>query len=104
VYRRAPAASRHRAATRRDGVGPRIISRERARRARSAVDSRNTCEMGISSMSENSCTTTAGRLDRVCGDAAEASRDIATPDFRRKKKFVRKPAERATSDDIGHVQ
>jgi hypothetical protein len=41
--------------------------------------------MGISSMSEFSCTTPIDRLDSVYGDATGASRDIAVPDFRGEK-------------------
>jgi hypothetical protein len=41
--------------------------------------------MGISSMPEYSCTTPADRLDSVFRDAADASREIAAADFRRKK-------------------
>jgi len=85
VYPLAPAASRHVATTRRDDVDARDIAHERAHRVRSAIDSRNHCEMGISSMSENACTTRVDRLDSVCGDAADAAHDIAAPDFRRKK-------------------
>jgi hypothetical protein len=82
VYRFTPAASRHVATTHRDDIDAHIVARARARRARSAADSKNHCEMGISSMSENACTTPAARLDSIRSDAA---RDFAAPDFRGKK-------------------
>jgi hypothetical protein len=82
VYRFAPAASRHVATTQRDDIDAHFVARERARRARSAADSKNHCEMGISSMSENACTTPTARLDSIYSDAANAARDFAAPDFR----------------------
>jgi hypothetical protein len=85
VYRFAPAASRHVATTRRDDADARIVARERARCMRSQSDSKNHCEMGISSMCEYSCTTRAGALDSVCSDAAEPPRDIASARFRGQK-------------------
>jgi hypothetical protein len=85
VYRFAPAASRHVATTRRDGVDARIVTRERARCVRSELDSKNHCEMGISSMSDYSCTTQVGALDSICSDAAEPSRDISPARFRLEK-------------------
>jgi hypothetical protein len=57
--------------------------------------------MGISSMSENACTTPADRLDSVFGGAADASRDIATADFRHKK-ICAQTVERAISEDVRH--
>jgi hypothetical protein len=85
MYRFAPSASRHVATTRRDDGGARFVAKERARRVRSQTDSKNHCEMGISSMSEYSCTTRAGVLDSVFSDAAEASRGTAHARFRRQK-------------------
>jgi hypothetical protein len=85
VYPLGAPASRHVATTRRDDVVARIVERERERRARSAVDSRNHCEMGISSMSENSCTTRDDPLDSACAGTAERSREVESPSFRRKK-------------------
>jgi len=85
VYPLAPSVSRHVATTRLDDIGARILGRERVRCARSAIDSRNPCEMGISSMSENACTTLIDLLDSICSDAADASHDIAARDFRREK-------------------
>jgi hypothetical protein len=82
VYRFTPAASRHVATTHRDDIDAHFVARARARRARSAANSKNHCEMGISSMSENACTTPAARLDSIRSDAA---RDFAAPDFRGKK-------------------
>jgi hypothetical protein len=101
VYALAPAASRHAAATRCDDVGTRNVEQERSHHARSASNSRNLCEMGISSMSENACTTPADRLDSVFGGAADASRDIATADFRHKK-ICAQTVERAISEDVRH--
>jgi hypothetical protein len=102
VYPFAPPASRHAATTRCDDVGTCIIEQERSRCARSASDSRNLCEMGISSMSENACTTPADRLDSVFGDAADASHDIAAADFCRKK-ICAQTFERAISEDVRHA-
>jgi hypothetical protein len=50
-----------------------------------ATNRRSACELGISSMSENSCTARDARLDSVCDDAREALRGVAERDFRRKK-------------------
>jgi hypothetical protein len=85
VYRFAPAASRHVATTQHDHVDARIVARERARNTRSETDSKNHCEMGISSMFEYSFTTQMGALDSDCNDAAEPSRDIESASFRREK-------------------
>jgi hypothetical protein len=41
--------------------------------------------MGISSMSENSCTTRLNLIDSTRGSAANASHDIAAADFCRQK-------------------
>jgi hypothetical protein len=95
VYPLGSAALRHVATSRLDDVDTRILARERARFALFAMDSRNHCEMGISSMSENSCTTSVDPLDSVYGDASEASHDIATCDFRREKILC---ANRPTSE------
>jgi hypothetical protein len=102
VYRFAPSASRHVATKRADDVDARIIARERARNARSQTDSKNHCEMGISSMSEYSCTTQMSALDSVCNGAAEPSRDIASACFRCQNFFVRNVVERANSERVGH--
>jgi hypothetical protein len=85
VYRFAPSASRHGATTHRDDIDAHIIARRRARRACSKTDSKNHCEMGISSMSENACTTPVARLDSILSVAASAARDFAAPDFRGEK-------------------
>jgi hypothetical protein len=49
------------------------------------MNRKNHCELGITSMSENSCTTHRARLDSVCDDAPKALRGVGERIFRRKK-------------------
>jgi hypothetical protein len=49
------------------------------------MNRKNHCGLGITSMSENSCTVQRARLDSVCDDAPKALRAVAGRDFHRKK-------------------
>jgi hypothetical protein len=85
VYAAASSASQHGSRRRRDGG----ISTLRAPPLRPddpiATNRKSACELGISAMSKNSCTTRNARLDSVCDDARAALRGVAERDFRRKK-------------------
>jgi hypothetical protein len=50
------------------------------------MNRKSPCELGITSMSENSCTTHDARLDSVCDDAPKALLGVAERNFQRKKK------------------
>jgi hypothetical protein len=87
VYAAALRASQHGSPRRRGGGTS--ASRAPSQRPRDpiAANRRNTCELGISSMSENSCTTRDARLDSVFDEAPKARRGVAERAFRHQKKF-----------------
>jgi hypothetical protein len=85
VYAAASSAPQHGPPPRRDRHAPTSRATTRLRRDPVATNRKSLCELGITSMSENSCTTHDARLDSVCDDAPEALRGLAERNFRREK-------------------
>jgi hypothetical protein len=93
VYAAAASALQHGSPRRHDRARARDAAASHRLRDAIATNRTSACELGISPMSENSCTGHAARLDSVCDDARETLSSVAEHDFRRKKKSAYISAE-----------
>lgn len=94
MYAAAASASQHGLPRHHDRARDRDAAASHRLRDAIATNRRSACELGISSMSQNSCTGHDAPLDSVC---EQTLRGVAERDSRRKKNLrtsLRKPASR----------